>query len=79
MPGTDKLQVESPMTPRNADLSKLKRLRTRLEFKLAFTRNELQWCKSEDLKDHLAEHCRDLTWCLVELDDQIRELEYGDG
>lgn len=67
------------MTPRQADLSKLKRLRTRLLFRYRHLNNQLVWTHDQAHKDQIAEHCRDLTWLLVELDDQLRELEYGIG
>ena len=65
------------VTPRQAHLSKLKRVRTRLQFRLERTRNQLEWERDELVKDGLARQCRDLTWLLFELDDQVRAAEYG--
>lgn len=66
------------MTHRQALLSKLLRARSRVLFQLLHARNTYVWHGSglgEGVDPRLAV---DLTWQLVDLDEKIRELEYGD-
>ena len=65
------------MTPRRPDLlSKYKRSRSNLQFQLSHTRNLYRWAVVDLERDALAQRARALTWQVIDLDDQIRELEY---
>lgn len=62
---------------RQALLSKLKRQRSTLSFELEHVRNRYRWSGSDLERDEWAREARLLTWLLIELADELREIEYG--
>lgn len=65
------------MTPKQASLSKFYRMRATLKFLLIHIRNVSAWSRDDLERGRLAFQCRELTWRIIDLDEQIRDWEYG--
>ena len=65
------------MTPRYAALSKLLRARSRVRFRLQQTHNAHVWNRERAGRGGEGLACIALTWELIDLDEKIREMEYG--
>lgn len=69
--------INEPSPEGNPTLQSLYRRRSNLKFWLQHMRNDASWSRDVDLERRGSNLASAITWQIIDLDERIRECEYG--